>query len=179
MVDWNHPDTVWPSNCIVGGYQINYLPNTDFIDGFLNDLYVASYSVSVLEKTPMNMTDNVFACCHLESGCSWHLTQYLTTNSSGQVRLIFSDVTDRGLAVLISWVFLADINMSCFPLKGQTCSGGTSPGVIRCFVFCKYPTTLSIMSIVLTIGSQRWITGTKRKLIYVQTLSQYKPKEIG
>lgn len=91
----------------------------------------------------------------------------------------FSDVTDRGLAVLISWVFLADINMSCFPLKGQTCSGGTSPGVIRCFVFCKYPTTLSIMSIVLTIGSQRWITGTKRKLIYVQTLSQYKPKEIG
>lgn len=65
---YDHQTAFWAGGW--GGYQRNYLPNTDFIAGLLNDLYVASYSVSVLEKTPMNMTDNVFACCHFESGCS-------------------------------------------------------------------------------------------------------------
>lgn len=36
-----------------------------------------------------------------------------------------------------------DTNVSCFDVKGQAHSGGTSCGSIWCFVFRQYPTALS------------------------------------
>lgn len=57
------------------------------------------------------------SCCLSESGCSWRPIYASTTNTSGQVMLICSDVRNRGIAVLISSLFSRDTNLSHFALK--------------------------------------------------------------